>query len=320
MIRVVLLQLKMSGCAHILGSLCFHAALNAALAFVLDKWIEVLDMPLVCKGCVGIATMSLQYYIIAEVIDWLSHNLYSDIPFLNNDKRPQKTEKTPKMRGYAIYFARWAPALFMWTDKWLVKKGHGDVLPSPFGLGDIEIFPNGQLVHAYIPSGPFMMAKYYLWLAALVQLSLVGADLFYGFFHHCQHNNRWLYRWTDHMYHHQFRYPLAREGTWLGFGDLFVSSMCIGYFNVKATSLLLGDISLFELLMCISFVHEMNCCDHSGKVMPFHSGFPLLPFLSQPLGLNKSVEAHEAHHNFNKFSYGLLGVYDRIAGTAQYAT
>lgn len=85
-------------------------------------------------------------------------------------------------------------------------------------------------------------------------------------------------------------------------------------------TLLLGvDLTPFELLLCISYVHEMNSSDHCGKVMPYHNSVPLLPFLERPFGLGNSVEAHESHHNLNTGSYGLLGVYDCIMGTTKLA-
>jgi hypothetical protein len=162
---------------------------------------------------------------------------------------------------------------------------------------------------------------YYLRLAVMIQLSLVFADILYGAWHHSQHTYKWLYYKTNHQYHHQFRYPLAREATWLGFIDLWVSSIMIGRWNITLMAILLGvDLTPFELLMCIGYVHEMNCSDHCGKVMPYHNSVPLLPFLEQPLGLGNAVEAHEAHHNLNTRSYGLLGVYDRIMGTTRLAT
>ena len=156
-------------------------------------------------------------------------------------------------------------------------------------------------------------------LGVKVQLALVFADLMYGAWHHMQHSFKWIYDITNHAYHHQFRYPLAREGTWLGFLDLWISSATIGRWNIVAASMIMGNITPFELYLMIAFVHEMNCCDHSGKVMPFHSGVPFCPPLSKWLGFDKSVESHEAHHNLNKFSYGLIGLYDRIAGTARQA-
>ena len=157
-------------------------------------------------------------------------------------------------------------------------------------------------------------------LSIMVQLSIIFADILYGAWHHAQHSYKWLYYKTNHQYHHQFRYPLAREATWLGFIDLWVSSIMIGRWNIVLMTLALGiDLTPFELLLCISYVHEMNCSDHCGKVMPYHNSVPLLPFLERPLGLGHSVEAHEAHHNLNTKSYGLLGVYDWIMGTTRLA-
>lgn len=236
-----------------------------------------------------------QYVLISEAIDFAAGTLFASIPYLNESRRPQKN-RIGRLKGYSIYALRWSVPIFCGSTLWVHP-----------------LFLDAQRKIDLTP-------KYYLWIGTHVQMSLIFADLFYGAWHHMQHSWKGLYYLTGHDYHHLFQLPYAREGTWLGFIDLWVSSSLIGFANIVASSLILGRPTLLELFLELGLVHEMNACDHCGKVLPFHSGVPFFPPLSKICGFNKSVQAHEAHHNLGRFSYGLLGLYDRIAGTAKYAS
>jgi len=158
-----------------------------------------------------------------------------------------------------------------------------------------------------------------LWQIPLkVQCGLVFGDLAYWLVHISQHKCKALYQWSDHSYHHQFRHPWGSAGTWLGTVDLLVATFAIGSFNIYCTELIFGRLSLFEYMLMINFVHEMNCVDHSGCEFPFWSGCPFFPPLGYWLRLDKSIAMHEAHHNYNHYSYGLLGFADQFFGTAKY--
>jgi hypothetical protein len=235
-----------------------------------------------------------QYIIIAEAVDFAAGTVFASIPYLNDAKRPQKN-RIGRLQGYVIYALRWSVPIFCGSFMWF----------HPLFLD----------THRKID----LTIKYYIWVGSHVQLSLIFADLFYGAWHHMQHRWKKLYYLSGHDYHHMFHLPYAREGTWLGFIDLWVSSTLIGFANIVASSLILGKPTLIELFLELGIVHEMNACDHCGKVLPFHSGVPCFPPLSGILGFNKSVQAHEAHHNLGRFSYGLLGLYDRLMGTVKYA-
>ena len=283
---------------------------------MLYDYVNMYDQSVAVKFGFGYALMNLQYALISEIIDWTASDVFTNIPYLNTAKRPQ-LKRPGRVEGYSVYFKRWSVPLFMFTTLWFNELVHNDVpindMRNYLGIagGDAASFV-GSIV---------LYGLYYLRLSVMVQLSIIFADILYGAWHHAQHSHKWLYYKTNHQYHHQFRYPLAREATWLGFLDLWVSSIMIGRWNIVLMTLALGiDLTPFELLLCISYVHEMNCSDHCGKVMPYHNSVPLLPFLERPLGLGHAVEAHESHHNLNTNSYGLLGVYDWIMGTTRLAT
>jgi len=295
----------------------FYHFISSYLFSQLYDYADIYDKPIIVKFGFGYLLLNVQYTLISEIIDWTASSVFKNIPYLNSAKRPQ-LKRPGRVEGYFTYFKRWSVPLFMFTTLWFNEIVKNDVPVENINkwLSNTTYSLNNNQLH-------FMLTYfiYYLRLAIIVQLSLIFADILYGAWHHMQHKYKWLYYKTNHQYHHQFRYPLARESTWLGFIDLWVSSIMIGRWNISLMTILLGvDLTPFELFMCISYVHEMNCSDHCGKVMPYHNSVPLLPFLEQPLGLGHAVEAHEAHHNLNTKSYGLLGVYDWIMGTTQFAT
>jgi hypothetical protein len=224
----------------------------------------------------------------------MAGTIYKSINYLNSDRRPQKN-RIGRLKGYVSYSLRWAIPIFTGMLFWF----HPLVTDQKRNIT--------------------LSVKYYVWLGCHVQLSLMFADVFYGAWHHMQHTWKRLYYLTGHDYHHQFHLPYAREGTWLSFIDLWVSSSLIGLLNIIASSMIMGRPTIMELFLELGLVHEMNGCDHSGKVLPFHSGVPFFPPLSKLLGFDKSVQAHEAHHNLGRLSYGLLGLYDRMVGTTMYA-
>ena len=301
---------------YIACSIMYHFTTSFWFSMLYD-YVNMYDQPIVVKFGFGYALMNLQYALISEIIDWTASDVFKGIPYLNAAKRPQ-LKRPGRVEGYSVYFKRWSVPLFMFTTLWF-----NELVRNETPINNIRTRVSGEATTTPADSGResiVVYGLYYLRLAVMVQLSILFADILYGAWHHAQHSYKWLYYKTNHQYHHQFRYPLAREATWLGFIDLWVSSIMIGRWNIVLMTLALGiDLTPFELLLCISYVHEMNCSDHCGKVMPYHNSVPLLPFLERPLGLGHSVEAHESHHNLNTNSYGLLGVYDWIMGTTRLA-
>jgi hypothetical protein len=79
-------------------------------------------------------------------------------------------------------------------------------------------------------------------------------------------------------------------------------------------------VHVLALILARSVAARAPSEDHSGKMNPDWSGCPVFPPLGFFLGLETSVDMHEAHHNWGRCSYGLLGVADRVFGTARYAT
>lgn len=316
---------------YIACSLFYHFTTSYWFSVLYD-YVNMYDESIFVKFGFGYIMMNVQYMLVSEIIDWTASSFFVNIPYLNVDKRPQ-LKRPGRVEGYLTYWKRWSVPLFMFTTLWFneivrnestinavltwwkemnLTQGASKVSPIAWNnVMSVDVFNVDYAVIYFL---------YYLRLAAMVQTSLLFADILYGAWHHLQHSHKWLYYKSNHQYHHQFRYPLAREATWLGFIDLWVSSIMIGRWNVVLMTLLLGvDLTPFELLLCISYVHEMNSSDHCGKVMPYHNSVPLLPFLERPFGLGNSVEAHESHHNLNTGSYGLLGVYDCIMGTTKLA-
>jgi len=300
---------------YIACSLMYHFTTSYLFSLLYD-YLNMYDQHVLVKFGFGYLLMNVQYTLISEIIDWTASSVFTNIPYLNSSKRPQ-LKRPDRVEGYSIYFKRWSVPLFMFTTLWFNEIVRNET-PIHNIAAWMDSWSTDTVNNNYRTIGLYSL--YYVRLAVMIQLSLAFADILYGAWHHAQHTYKWLYYKTNHQYHHQFRYPLAREATWLGFIDLWVSSIMIGRWNITLMAILLGvDLTPFELLMCISYVHEMNCSDHCGKVMPYHNSVPLLPFLEQPLGLGNAVEAHEAHHNLNTRSYGLLGVYDRIMGTTRLA-
>ena len=312
---------------YIACSMMYHFTTSYLFSLLYD-YLNMYDQHVLVKFGVGYLLMNVQYTLISEIIDWTASSVFTNIPYLNSSKRPQ-LKRPDRVEGYSIYFIRWSVPLFMFTTLWFNEIVRNETpihniatwMDSWSTTDDIADHNINHTSSVYSDRNIVLYTLYYLRLAVIIQVSLAFADIMYGAWHHAQHTNKWLYYKTNHQYHHQFRYPLAREATWLGFIDLWVSSIMIGRWNISLMAIILGvDLTPFELLMCISYVHEMNCSDHCGKVMPYHNSVPLLPFLEQPLGLGNAVEAHESHHNLNTRSYGLLGVYDRIMGTTRLAT
>ncbi|CEM35954.1 unnamed protein product [Vitrella brassicaformis CCMP3155] len=153
----------------------------------------------------------------------------------------------------------------------------------PVAIGSVIWLPRFHLTH-----------RNPLWMVPIkVQFALIFADCVY----YCVH-----YR------------------TWLGTLDLMLSAFSMGSINVFLIEMMLGRLTLFEYILMINYVFEMVCVDHAGSELPFWSGCPFFPPLGYLMGFDKSTALHEAHHNFNRYSYGLLGFADWIAGTRMFPT
>lgn len=282
-------------------TILFHSALSWISSSVV-KFVSHHSFYNIITPAVFIACSLAQQWVVVESIDFFAKYVYTNTPYLNDSKRPQSIRPS-RYEGWGVFILRtYVPAtLINYTSINLWKSA-------------------STIAREYSSFSTWQWCGYYIWLGSSIQTSLILADVFYGAWHHLQHTVPCIYRVSDHKYHHQFRYPLAREGTFLGIVDVSVSGFLILYLNIYLTTKLMGPLNIFEIMIMTSYIHEMNGCDHCGKVMTFHSGTPFFPFLSKLCGFDKSVEAHEAHHNLNKYSYGLLGFYDMIMGTRIYSS
>jgi len=291
--------------------------LQIALAYLLTqifgpmlRWVNKVDFQTTAGWFGAIYSITLahslaQYFIIATAVDLLADHVFPESIQLATHKRRKLLEEEARgaakqrsgppydyaNRGYFVNH-------MLFTMRWC----------APIALGAVVWMP--QLLIDENPP---------LWLIPLkVQCGLVAGDLVYYCIHISQHKSRTLYKWTDHGFHHQFIYPWASTSTWLGTVDLLLAAFAIGACSVLCTQLVFGRLSLFEYTLVLNYVHEMNCVDHSGCEFPFWSGCPFFPPLGYLFNLDKSIAFHEAHHNFNYYSFGLLGVADQLFGTAKY--
>jgi len=207
--------------------------------------------------------------------------------------------------------------------------------------------PNGFLPLAQVKSwsdyrpfadnSPFesimAFARFYLVTACAVQSWLVLCDFLYWSSHILQHKFKIFYEWSNHEYHHHFRFPLSAAGPWLAFTDLLVSFFTTFVLPTNITLYLMsyhfeifdhlpGHIHAHQVVfyrtLITAYIHWLNDHDHSGKQMPLWSGAPLCPPLGWALGFDQCIPNHESHHNFHSCGYGLLSVADRIFGTYGY--
>jgi sterol desaturase/sphingolipid hydroxylase (fatty acid hydroxylase superfamily) len=277
--------------------LCAHASLAAALTL----FSALLPSPSLLGAAAFSACIASQYLAVSEFVDFATK--VESTKYLNANQRAHdasRPRRPGRLDGYKTFFTRCIPSFVLAYLSYHVL---------PFGRNGAPLcssaWPSHSTVNAALRS------------VAFLQLSVILADVFYYAFHRLQHAVPRIYVVTGHGYHHQFRRPVAREGTWLAFPDLLISASLIIFFNVAAAAWIAlgGRVSLFEVFLALSMVHEMNACDHCGKVLKWHTCFPFLPGLESLLSL-ESIESHEYHHNHNKLGYGLSGLSDALLGTA----
>uniref|UniRef100_A0A0G4H7D9 Fatty acid hydroxylase domain-containing protein n=1 Tax=Chromera velia CCMP2878 TaxID=1169474 RepID=A0A0G4H7D9_9ALVE len=245
-------------------------------------------------------TVSLtQYFVISAVVDFLADRVMPLDCQLSSHKRSGAPETAQKEKGH-----------YHWGNRgyFINHLGFSLRFAIPVAIGTAVLMPMFDLDS---PTKLFLTPF-------KVQSALVTGDFAYWTVHWAQHKWKTLYKMTDHTYHHQFKYPWSSVGTWLGVPDLCLSTFAIAASNVLFTRMILGPLTLYDYLLMTNFVHEMNCVDHSGCMFPFWNGCPFLPPLGFLLRLDQSIAMHEAHHNYNFYSFGLLGVADQIFGTAKY--
>jgi len=243
--------------------------------------------------------------MIATLIDFMSENVYSSTPFFNKDERPDYPAKTRAWHHGRFLLNSLPPLLF---DELVLSSA-----PSSVPLSEQPSF---------MPGGSNMLVNYGLATLALF-ITLLSSDFLYYSVHYPQHHYRWVYKASGHAYHHTFRFPLAACGPWLDPLDMVVSGLMTFALPVHLAIDPLHSMGFFpnpsfwRNLLCL-YVHEMNHTDHCGKQLPTWSGLPLCPPVGFALGFHESMCFHEAHHNFSSCGFGLLGVADKVFGTARY--
>jgi len=242
--------------------------------------------------------------IIATLVDFMAESVFTSTPLFNAKERPQYPAKM-RVWHHGRFLLNSLPGVLF--DELISDN------PGPKPLAEQTTFS---------PSGGSLLINYAL-AATAVTITLLASDFLYYSVHYPQHKFRILYKLSGHAYHHTFRFPLAACGPWLDPLDMVVSALATFVLPVHIAIDPLHALGFFpnpsfwRNLLSL-YIHEMNHTDHCGKQLPTWSGSPLCPPLGFALGLHESVAFHEAHHNFSSCGFGLLGVADRVFGTARY--
>eukprot|EP00931_Biecheleriopsis_adriatica_P105904 TRINITY_DN80428_c0_g1_i1.p1 TRINITY_DN80428_c0_g1~~TRINITY_DN80428_c0_g1_i1.p1 ORF type:complete len:351 (-),score=33.66 TRINITY_DN80428_c0_g1_i1:159-1211(-) len=259
--------------------------------------------------------------VIGLFVTFMAEVVYKDTAFFNEKKRP-RYETSDRVKGYLDHL-RNTGIMFGFdllnpnTSKEHPMAGQSPWAQGVWGGGNPFARPGMEGSDIYTVLGTLFL------FGVAVQAALVLSDCLYGFMHVWQHKFRKLHTWSGHGYHHNYRYPLAMCGPWLAPVDLVISGYLTFSLPVYLVSLMLRvshvspnfAATFIADTMFYGYIHEMNDYDHCGKQCPTWSGFPFCPPLGFQLGLHKSIENHEAHHNYSNCGFGLLGVADRCMGT-----
>jgi len=248
----------------------------------------------------------------------MSEIVFSEVPFFNGERRP--TYPVSDRIYHHLRFCKNISGAMVGDE--LIKIAFKDKWLDGTQILADYMSKNG--IFQVVTLGPQDLFYEYLKVAFLVQMALLLSDFMYHSIHVVQHKIRWLYKITDHGYHHTFRFPLGEAGPWLSLGDIIVSGAFTFTFpGVLSISIAQGCGLLGKQIGCYGalidiYINEMNHSDHCGKQLPTWSGCPFLPPLGFALGLHESIPIHEAHHNFGTCGFGLLGIADKCFGTVGY--
>lgn len=257
--------------------------------------------------------------ISASLVHFVSEKLYNNVPHFNQKQRAKdpraKFESQERPRYYWNHFRN----SFLVTVPIFIK----ELLMGESALTCEPVLLSSPLAVSNLNASSPLMA--YALLVMMVQGALLMSDVFYGVLHRMQHGIKQFHRYCRHDYHHKWRFPSASCGPWLAPFDLILSLTVTFAIPVSLTlyfarSFGIVDSSNFRYFgeLLTLYIHEMNHFDHCGKQVPLWSGSSLCPPLGYALGLNESIPFHEAHHNQSNCGFGLLGVADRLMGTAVY--
>lgn len=261
----------------------------------------------------------LNTVISASLVHFVSEKVYNNVPHFNQKQRAKdlraKFEAEERPRYYWNHFRN----SFLVTVPIFLK----ELLMGESALTCEPIALTSPLAVANLNAGSPLMA--YVLLVVMVQGALLMSDVFYGVLHRMQHGMKRFHRYCRHDYHHKWRFPSASCGPWLAPVDLILSLTVTFAIPVSLTlhfarGFGIVDAANFRYFgeLLTLYIHEMNHFDHCGKQVPLWSGSSLCPPLGYALGLHESIPLHEAHHNQSNCGFGLLGVADRMMGTAVY--
>eukprot|EP00930_Biecheleria_cincta_P102867 TRINITY_DN94701_c0_g1_i1.p1 TRINITY_DN94701_c0_g1~~TRINITY_DN94701_c0_g1_i1.p1 ORF type:complete len:459 (-),score=31.35 TRINITY_DN94701_c0_g1_i1:62-1438(-) len=257
--------------------------------------------------------------ISASLVHFVSEKVYKDVPHFNQKQRAKDHRAMFETQERPRYYWNHFRNSFLVTVPIFIKElflGESALTCHPVALAPPLAISNLNV------SSPWMA---YILLVVMVQGTLLMSDVFYGILHRMQHGIKRLHRYCRHDYHHKWRFPSASCGPWLAPVDLFLSltvtfALPVSFALHFARSYCLIDSTNFRYFgeLLTLYIHEMNHFDHCGKPVPLWSGSSLCPPLGYALGLHESIPLHEAHHNQSNCGFGLLGVADRVMGTAVY--
>lgn len=257
--------------------------------------------------------------ISASLVHFVSEKVYKDVPHFNQNQRAKHPRATFEAQERPRYYWNHFRNSFLVTVPIFLKElfmGESALTCEPVALASPLAISNLNV------SSPLMA---YILLVGMVMGTLLMSDMFYGILHRMQHGMKRFHRFCRHDYHHKWRFPSASCGPWLAPADLILSltvtfalPVSIALHTARNLSIIdTTNLRYFGELLTL-YIHEMNHFDHCGKPVPLWSGSSLCPPLGYALGLHESIPLHEAHHNESNCGFGLLGVTDRIMGTAVY--
>jgi hypothetical protein len=303
-----------------ISQLC-NAYVWAAMAL---HWVETPWLKEPVARLIWGVMMGVPVILGGIMVDCLAYHVFANVPLFNPSKRPTYTLR--QRVSYHADFLKHTAVLGIALS----------YVDHPGTFKPVDAVTSWSDFRPFAGDSPFdsikAFARFYLVTACAVQSGLVLCDIFYWSSHIVQHKFKTFYEWSNHEYHHYFRFPLSGCGPWLGLADLAISNLTTFILPASLTLHVMEHFKVFDHLpghvhgqqvsfyrvLIFAYIHWLNHHDHCGKQMPLWSGAPLCPPLGWAFGLDQCIPNHESHHNFHSCGYGLLSVADRIFGTNGY--
>eukprot|EP01063_Lacrimia_lanifica_P025214 TRINITY_DN32996_c0_g1_i1.p1 TRINITY_DN32996_c0_g1~~TRINITY_DN32996_c0_g1_i1.p1 ORF type:complete len:327 (+),score=130.73 TRINITY_DN32996_c0_g1_i1:49-1029(+) len=229
---------------------------------------------------------------------WLFHLFYSTtvykhIPYFSKhplQHAPQSMSEILVKWAQSNLIASVSGVMLLYAAACQLSTAEYTALTQPFGLKDV--------------------------LPAVVKLAVVRffVDIFFYLFHRAEHTAQFY--WT-HKHHHQHT-TCNILGTNLQFHpiDVFVEGFAPIFAAFNILDLAGYPPSMTEAGLIICYMLWFEAGSHVGKELPTISYFPLLSFITRPLGIDDhNVLFHDNHHKLNNCNYGITQWCDMLAGT-----